>query len=70
MLTAKKISLLPGVPSCHVTNTLLPIAAICGFREPPVLLLMFIGVLKLVPLLLLAAKKISKVPGVVSVHVT
>ena len=70
LLAAKKISLLPGVESSHVTYTLLPDVAICGLKEPPVLLLMFIGVPKLVPLLLLTAKKISELPGVESSHVT
>ena len=70
LLAAKKISLLPGVSSSHVTYTLLPDVAICGSKEEPVLLLMFIVGPKLVPLLLLAAKKISKSPGVASSHAT
>ena len=35
LLAAKKISLLPGVESSHVTYTLLPDVAICGLKEPP-----------------------------------
>jgi hypothetical protein len=63
LLAAKKIPLLPAgvvVSSSHVTSTLLlPDTAICGTKDWPVLLLKFIGVPKFVPLLLLAAKKIS-----------
>ncbi len=71
VLAAKKISKLPGVPSSsHVRYTLLPNTAICGTPVLPILLLPFSGVPKLVPLLVLAAKKISKLPEVLSYHVT
>ena len=69
-LVITKISLLPGVASTHVTLILLPIAAICGKKEPLAVLLKFIGVPKLVSLSLLTEKKISKSLGVSSSHVT
>ena len=43
LLDITKISLLPGVLSCHVTKTLLPAVAIWGAKDVPGVLLIFIG---------------------------
>src|SRR6185503_19645232 len=71
VLNAKKISSLPGVSSSHTTYTLFPSDEICGSSELPVFSsLRLSGVLKVWPLFVLNAKKISELPRVLSSHTT
>jgi len=66
----KKISVLPGVVSCHVTHRLVPTMAIGAEPEFPALLLRFFTAPNVAPPSALHRTKTSGLPGVRSRHVT